>query len=448
MMRDTASAEVRDGRRAWYGLGVLTLITVFAYIDRQVFVLLAEPVKRELLLSDFQLGLLQGVGLSIFAAIAVYPLGWLADRYDRRFVMAGCIAVWSVAVAACGFAADFTHLFIAGAIVGAGEAGLSPITLALLPELFRRRLQPANSVYSAATVLGPALAVALCGQLFQAAGHIRSVLPAAMQGLSDWRLTFLLAASPAPLFIVAMLTVPIRRRDRPAGLPRVGTEEAGGPTMRQWLRGNGATCWSFALGMGAAFFGFSALTVWIPVAAIRLLAMTPTDVGNMLGLATVVAIAVGLAVTTFGSTLLRRRFGAAMPVAVLAAASLIGAAVLLLLLPAASNATQLFLALGLYLCVMMTAQMYFPTAIQAIAPMPLRGRMVALARLFYWTGGAISPPLVGWLSDRTSGTRFNLLDTTVAVGVTGMILSGILLGFCGRSYARTAAEAEAIDATL
>ncbi len=443
MMRGVQPGEMRDGRRAWYGLAILTLVTVFAYIDRQVFILLAEPVKRELSLSDFQLGLLQGVGLSIFAAAAVYPLGWLADRHDRRIVMAGCIAVWSVAVAACGFAGDFGPLFIAGAVVGAGEAGLSPIALALLPELFRRRLQPANSIYSVAIVLGPAMAVALCGQLFLAAGHVRAVLPAALQDLSDWRLTFLLAALPAPLFIVAVLTLPIRGHGRPAAAPGV----AGGPTMKQWLRGNGATCWSFTLGMGTAFFAFSALTVWIPVVAIRLFALTPTDVGNKLGLTTIVAIAVGLAVTMFGNRVLRRLFGAAMPVMVLAAASLIGAA-LLLLLPAAANATQLFLGLGMYLCVMMTAQMYFPTAIQALAPTLLRGRMVALVRLFYWAGGAASPPLVGWLSDRAAGAQFDLLDVTIAVAATGMVLSGMLLGFCARSFAKTAAEAERIDANV
>ena len=278
--------------------------------------------------------------------------------------------------------------------------------------------------------------------MFLAAGHLRGVLPEAMQGLSDWRLTFLLAAAPAPLLFIAVLTMPIRGRERPAGRP----DAAGGPTMRQWLRGNRVTCWSFALGMGTAFFAFTALAVWIPVAAIRLFALTPTDVGNKLGLTTIVAIAVGLAVTTFGNNVLRRLLGAAMPVVVLATACLIGAALLLLLL-IISSANQMFLAFGLFLCVLLVAQMYFPTAIQAIAPTQLRVRMAALARLFYWTGGAMSPPLVGWLSDRASATRFNLLEVTVAVAVVGMVLSGILLGFCARSYARTAAEAEAIDAS-
>jgi MFS family permease len=72
---------------AWYALGVLTLVTLFAFIDRGVLVLQAEVIRKEFNLSDLQLGFLQGTGVAIFAALASYPLGWLADRFDRRVVL-------------------------------------------------------------------------------------------------------------------------------------------------------------------------------------------------------------------------------------------------------------------------------------------------------------------------------------------------------------------------
>jgi MFS family permease len=80
---------------------------MFALVDRQILVLLAEPIRKHLALSDLQRGLLQGAGIAIFAALATYPLGWLADRFDTRLVLKGCIAAWSTAVAACGLAQTF-----------------------------------------------------------------------------------------------------------------------------------------------------------------------------------------------------------------------------------------------------------------------------------------------------------------------------------------------------
>ena len=128
-----AEAEQPDATAAsWYGLAALIVVSLYGFVDRQVFVLLAEPIKLSMKLSDLQLGLLQGLGVAVFAAIVSYPIAWLADRFDRRVVLSACIAVWSLAVIACGLARDFNELFVASAIVGAGEAGLTPIVFALI----------------------------------------------------------------------------------------------------------------------------------------------------------------------------------------------------------------------------------------------------------------------------------------------------------------------------
>jgi len=73
---------------AWYALFILSVAVLYAMIDRQVLMLLAEPLKADLGLSDTQIGSLQGLGAALFAAIAVIPLGWLADRIDRRLLLA------------------------------------------------------------------------------------------------------------------------------------------------------------------------------------------------------------------------------------------------------------------------------------------------------------------------------------------------------------------------
>src|SRR3569833_232441 len=124
---------------AWYALVALSVVTLYALIDGQVLALLAQSVKTDLDLSDTQLGSLRGLGSVLFSAIAVVPLGWLADRVDRRLVLAACILVWSIAVACCGLATGYWSLLLCMAFLAAGEAGLSPIVYALLPELFPER---------------------------------------------------------------------------------------------------------------------------------------------------------------------------------------------------------------------------------------------------------------------------------------------------------------------
>ncbi|MEY3475076.1 MAG: hypothetical protein RL087_1534, partial [Pseudomonadota bacterium] len=73
-----AAVEPRAPRSAWYALGVLTLVTLLAFVDRGVLVLQAEVIRKEFGLSDVQWGFLQGTAPAVLMALAAYPLGWLA----------------------------------------------------------------------------------------------------------------------------------------------------------------------------------------------------------------------------------------------------------------------------------------------------------------------------------------------------------------------------------
>ena len=96
----SAPREASAGALAWFGLAVLVIVAFFANIDRQILVLLTEPIRQDFGLSDLQIGLLQGAGIALFAGAAALPIGWVADRVDRRLVLAVCILVWSAATAA------------------------------------------------------------------------------------------------------------------------------------------------------------------------------------------------------------------------------------------------------------------------------------------------------------------------------------------------------------
>src|SRR5271169_4683157 len=83
-------------RYAWYVVGVLTLMYVFSFIDRQIFSLIVGPLRRDLHISDTQVSLLQGFSFALFYACFGLPLGHLADLRSRRAIITGGLVAWSL----------------------------------------------------------------------------------------------------------------------------------------------------------------------------------------------------------------------------------------------------------------------------------------------------------------------------------------------------------------
>jgi MFS family permease len=420
---------------SWYGLAALILITLFSVADRQVFVLQAEVIRVQLALTDFQLGLLQGVGVSLSVAIATYPIGWLADRYDRRWVLAACIVLWSLGVAACGLAHDYTSLFVASAMVGLGEAGLAPIVLALIPEMFRNdKRQLANSLSVVVGRLGMGMVIAFCGFLTVLAESARPYLPAALQAMESWRLTFFAAALPAPLFVLMLLTLPVRANAAGSRASAVG---CGGvsPTAPlagalDFIRSNLPGVGGFFASVTLVTFGAAAVGAWLPIVAMRQFGATPLQLGNALGSATLVSTLIGLLVSVYGMRWLRARVGVQLPVVTLAlgcAACALSA--LALLLP--SNIDALFVVFGVHLTALMLVGMTFPTALQNLAPPHLRSRMFALLGTLAMLCASAAPPLVGLLSDQIRHRSDGLLLVTATLGGAAFLLAAL-------GFARTA----------
>ena len=97
---------------AWLTVGVLFLLYIRSLADRYLMALMVEPIKADLGLSDLQISLLQGPAFAVLYSICAVPVGLLLDRSSRRWVLFGCIVVWSAGAAACGLAASFAMLGI------------------------------------------------------------------------------------------------------------------------------------------------------------------------------------------------------------------------------------------------------------------------------------------------------------------------------------------------
>jgi sugar phosphate permease len=120
----------------WFVLAILTVVYAFNFIDRQILVILQEPIKAELGLSDTQLGLLTGFSFTVVYVTAGIPIAWLADRSNRRNIVAVSLGIWSVMTALSGMVQNYTQLLLARLGVGLGEAGGSPPSHSMISDYF------------------------------------------------------------------------------------------------------------------------------------------------------------------------------------------------------------------------------------------------------------------------------------------------------------------------
>lgn len=419
---------------SWIGLAIMVIVTIYAVLDRQVFILFAEAIRKDLGLSDTQLGMLQGLGLSLFGLIMVYPISWLADRYDRRKVIAACVFLWSIAVAGCGLAPSFLPLLVFASLVGVGEAGAGPAGLAMIPDLFPPHArQLGNSVFAVAGRFASAFGVWLAGLLILLVEWARPMLPASIAALPEWRLCFFATILFMPVALLLVLSLP----KRTSGLAsRTAGVEGAASRILPYLKQHKAP---FAGVIGASLLsglGLIAVAGWVPIIAQRYFGQTPKESGDWLAVMALVTGIIGLLISQPLLRWLQPRAGVTTPIYVLVGTMLFSAATSALI-ATAQNVPQLYGYWGLQAVGLMIGVMILPTLLQNMAPPPLRARVFALYTLVNITT-AIGYVLVGGLSDLLSGTQRGLLYAAMAVAVICLTLSAVVYWFTRKSYARLA----------
>jgi len=191
-----------------YVLFMLTLVYVFNFIDRQLLVILQDSIKKDLHLSDSQLGWLSGFAFVIFYVTLGIPIARLADTKSRRKIIAIALGLWSIMSALSGTARNFIQLLLARIGVGVGEAGGSPPAHAMISDYFPpERRSTALSIYSTGIYIGVLIGFVLGGYLSQHLG---------------WRTAFFVVSSPGiilSLLVYATVKEPRRGATDPATSP-------------------------------------------------------------------------------------------------------------------------------------------------------------------------------------------------------------------------------------
>lgn len=418
---------------AWYGLGVLLMTTLFAFVVRQMLSLIAPSLQATLGFSDWQLGMLQGLGMAVFASVASYPMGWLADRYGRRLILALGVGCWSLATGLSAFQDSFGGLFAATIGIAIGEAGLAPIVFALIPDLFpERRRNTANFIFYGGSLLGAGLGMALGGALLQWLAGAPDALPAWLAGVDSWRIAMMLIALPGPLFFLLVLTMPVARM-----AAAVSGAEADPGASRDFLPYARAHWRTLACVFGSIFVMAVAMTsgvMWFPIALPRAFGIDPATVGVGLGTAITVATLVGV---LLAPALLRLRRGdpeldPLRVAAIFVALTPLPAA----LLPFTTSPLQAYLVAGVQGALGIAASSLMPGVLQNLAPPPLRSRVLALLGIVNALALAASPLAIGALSGLIDGPR-GMLQAIAVVSLPTLILSALLMMLAPAPYAAT-----------
>ena len=266
----SGAADKGGGGWPWsatWPLLVLTLVSVFNYLDRSLLGLALPAIKRELGSSDTVLGLVSGLAFILFYSVLGIPIAWLADRANRRNIIAAGLAFWSVMTACTGFISGIWQLAVVRLLMGAGEAcGMAPSNSIIADRFTPERRPLAMAFFGTASPLSYILFFPLAGWIAQTHG---------------WRAMFVVMGLPGVLLaLLLMLTVrePERTTPPPQRLPLARSllgDLAG-------LFSNRCFAWIFA---GVTLMGANvwASGAWTPTFFVRVHHLGVSEVANIIG---------------------------------------------------------------------------------------------------------------------------------------------------------------------
>lgn len=285
MTTTNAAARPEAPSYRYWVLALLFVAYTFNFIDRQIMGILNVPIQTELGATDEQMGLLGGLSFAMLYCGLGIPIAYLADRWDRSWIMTISLALWSGFTALCGVATNYTQLFLARMGVGVGEAGGVAPAYSLISDYFPPKERArALAVYSFGIPIGSAAGIAFGGVIAQA---------------WDWRVAFIAVGLAgvifAPLFRLVLREPPRGRYDVKAdAAPDAPKPKAASFFSAISYIGKKPSFW--LLSIGAAFssmMGYGSF-YWIPTFLQRSYGFSLTDAGFYYGAILLVGGVIGV----------------------------------------------------------------------------------------------------------------------------------------------------------
>lgn len=279
----------------WYVVLICMVAYILSFVDRQILSLMIEPIKADLMLSDTQFSLLQGLAFSLFYAVMGLPIAALADKKSRIKIIATGIAFWSLATAACGLSKNFIQMFIARLSVGAGEAALSPAFYSIVADLFpKEKIGRALGVYAVGAFIGSGLAFLIGGYVIGLLKDVSQVVLPVIGEVKTWQITFMIVGLPGVL--LALLMVLTVREPARKGLKM----DQNGVAVKASFKNSLAFIRLHKKTFFCHFIGFSFYTMmlysllgWAPAYYMRHFGLDASQTGYILGIIILVANTAG-----------------------------------------------------------------------------------------------------------------------------------------------------------
>lgn len=429
MAAHSSQSEGQFGGRV-YVLAILTLVYTFNHIDRQILLILIEPIKAELEISDSLIGLLTGFAFAAFYATFGIPIAIWADRGNRRNILSLALAVWSGMTALSGLAQNFWQLLVARMGVGVGEAGGTPPATSIISDIYAPKERAfALGIYTSGIGLGILAGFAIGGFVYQAFG---------------WRVAFFVAGIPG-LLLAILVRLTLREPKRGAVEQRESASQASslGETLA-FIGGQSSFLWLLA-GCSMICISANAFLAWTPSHLQRAYEVGPADIAIPLGLliggvGSIGAILLGRVCDRLSQRSLAWR---PLMIAICAALALPFAWMFL-------NAETINMAYAWNLVPSFIGLIYASIAYTASQELVgLRMRAFASAfMLFCLTliGIGGGPTVVGWLSDHFAASGHKMpLRSALEIMLILNLLSVFALLMSARTYTRDVARAAQVN---
>jgi MFS family permease len=417
---------------AWYVVGVLTLVYIFSFIDRQILTLLVVPIRRDLQITDTQMSLLLGFSFVFFYTLLGIPLGRLADSKSRRAIIAVGFILWSLMTALCGMARNFLQMFFCRLGVGVGEAALSPAAFSLITDYFRKeRLATAISVYSMGIYIGAGIAYLLGGLVIGFASSQELYNLPVVGPTRSWQVIFFIVGLPGVLLAFLLYTVkePVRRNRRLVQTSTGAYKPLEVPLRQvfKYINENRLTFICHNFGFGFISLSTNAGGAWNPTYFVRNHGWSTAKVGILMGIILAIVGTAGIvSAGRFSDWLSERGYkDAPMRVGLLAVLLLTPTGIAFYLAPSGTLAISLYVPLAFFASAPFGVA---PAAIQQIMPNAMRGQASAIyIFLVNVIGLGLGPTATALVTDYGYHDDYAIRYSLMIVGGVSQLIAALFL---------------------
>lgn len=427
---------------SYYTIFVFAIVVMFTVIDRQVLGLMIEPIKHDFQISDTKAALLLGAAFSLTYAIAGLPIARIADRANRRNLIAICLASWSAATVACGFAQNYPQLFLARLGIGVGEAGYAPAVWSTVTDSFpREKVAFATGSIAIGGHLGTGLALIVGGSVFGIVSQWPPTELPLVGIMRPWQWVFIIVGAPGLLWALMVMTLrePPRR-----GLARTARVSVPAMDVVRYMANDWRTYTAIIGGMAIKSLMGVGNAQWIPTLFYREYGWSLAKIGLTQG-AIVMAIGpIGLVLGGKLSQWLHRRGmgDADMRIVFYASCATFPISIML---PLAGNPALALVLFGVNTLIGSLAYGPGTAAFQLITPNRMRAQVSAVYMFCYNVVGFAFGPLVvalftDYLFHDPQDLKYSMALCTAILGPIAFLVTLQGLKPYARSYARSVQE--------